>query len=219
MNQFPLDSFQQFSDHVANLPNRSIFRGESRHYPHLIPKIGRRDSDARGDITDVERTCLKLFKSHGRPYLSGHEIQWELLAIAQHHGLPTRLLDWTYNPAVALYFSVCEHPEENGYLYTATTPKEIDIDDNPDPFNVKEIALYYPSRHHPRLVAQDSVFTIHPSPFDRVHKLARTRYEIPAALKPEFLKRLDTLGFKEDNLFPGLDSLASWIAKIKGWHR
>ena len=161
---------------------------------------------------------LDLFKLHGRPFLNGTESPWEIISIAQHHGLPTRLLDWTYNPAVALFFSVCHHPEEDGRLFVATPPKFLEVNMTPEPLAVSEISLYYPPRHHQRLVVQDSVFTVHPPPFADAQNLAIARYSIPSSLKQELLDRLGTLGFRKDVLFPGLDSLAHWISEIKGWH-
>jgi hypothetical protein len=54
----------------------------------------------------LEEHILRNFIRYSRPYL-GHppENEWEVLVTAQHHGLPTRLLDWTYSPLVAAHFA------------------------------------------------------------------------------------------------------------------
>jgi hypothetical protein len=220
MRPFVIETFQDFTDKVANNPFPTLCRGQPCDYGSILPRVGRHPCS--GDVEEMgklEKHSFELFKLHGAPYLPPQADDWTLLAFAQHHGLPTRLLDWTYNPAVALFFAVSSKLDKDGLIIILHEKTQVDTRLMPDPFAVKELRVFYPPRLSPRMTIQDGVFTIHPHPTKAVEGVRMSQAIVPARLKKEFIKRLDRLGFSEATLFPGLDSLCRWICDIKGFSR
>ncbi|UVT20636.1 MAG: FRG domain-containing protein [Nitrospira sp.] len=114
---FVIESFEEYLSTVRKeLPKARIyFRGQNKivNAGYLLkPSIGRYqklESISLFQRDQVEREVLGVFTNHLLTYVRHlPRNDWEALAIAQQHGLPTRFMDWTTNPLVALYFAVRE---------------------------------------------------------------------------------------------------------------
>lgn len=72
-----------------------------------------------GIFEKLERPLLRNFKKYATPGSIPEGNQWIQITVAQHHGLPTRLLDWTTSPQVALHFATYElnHYDKDGAIW------------------------------------------------------------------------------------------------------
>lgn len=61
-----------------------------------------------GNFRELESHLLRNFRKYATKARLRDESEWTWLAMAQHHGLPTRMLDWTYSPYVALHFATAD---------------------------------------------------------------------------------------------------------------
>jgi len=195
-----------------------VFRGHSRADYALIPSVGRVSHTSRS-YDKLEASLLAMFERGALIHLRTQpRNKWEWLALAQHHGLPTRLLDWTFNPLVALYFAVEENHETDAVLFALQAGKKMSetFIETCDPLGIDMPMKYLPTAQTPRIVAQEGLFTVQPHVAVPLSEQLRPdwrldRITISARSKADFLYQLFRQGVHRASLFPDIDGLASHI--------
>jgi hypothetical protein len=177
-----VDSAARFVQSIAELSGgqKLWFRGHAKSFWSLIPTIGREQcygGKRRTLRPDDEWMLLHRFRR--RCYAAtGRAISpIEAMFLARHHGLPTRLLDWTGNALVALYFVCSEAVDQEGRLWAMSLCEvrgDIDVLDLIhitsdleliEGLGAQGIRILFPFFNSPRVIAQDDAYTIHPNPW------------------------------------------------------
>jgi hypothetical protein len=211
------------------------YRGHENEEWTLSPTLLRPPYAAKG--RDHEEAFFFEFKARAQQYLSfrpANDLEW--MMVAQHHGLPTRLLDWTESAATALYFAVrLSDPAHDGavwvldpfWLGNKVSGKRIIV---PNENKVAQrIARprykgrlpapvpLYPERIVSRMVNQHACFTLHDWDPDAIGWLQAANTDVPPPFekitiekdaKQGILKELARIGVTEGSVFPDLDGLA-----------
>jgi len=192
---------------------RRIFRGERSCKNPLLPGVGRNTTLTSTELAILERRTLTEFRRSASPYFPRNDYaDWQWMAMAQHHGLRTRLLDWTRNVLVALYFAVDRDCEDDGVVYAfEAQPGEKLILPTDDPFNPGGNFWFLPDHVTPRIAAQRGVFSIQPDPLVEFDRPALVKHLVPAAKRPALRSLLNRWGFDSSTLFPGPEGLSQLL--------
>lgn len=234
-----------------------VFRGHRDVGWRLLPTIARYPFTTNAICTEdsddsAERRLFLLARSQGASVSpdwmqAGHspETAWKQLLIAQHHGFPTRLLDWSMNPLVGLFFALegraeacrdeeCEVCSGSGYhdsvVYGLHGIRAVTIErlaasngnELPPIYGYRkrerpdEPGLIWPPLIDGRISAQKGMFTISNDPTTPISPSIRIR--VPHQKRGAILRELENVGINRMTLFPDLDGVADYLKwKCVSW--
>jgi len=233
------------------LDHSYFFRGQPADRP-LLPSLARNASGCRltaRQTLKIEKQALKEFKLQGHLYLPASMIteakdSMDWWVLMQHHGVPTRLLDWTTSPYVAVYFATVEEPDKPGVVWmvhvrSITRFMEATYRNYTYPRRTAELEKVYlrPNAepvlylielelHTERMTAQQTRFSVSYNVLaDHGRIIASTlggrrsqalhrKLIIPKGLKPEFLRRLRQMNITARTLFPGVDGFGRSVSEL-----
>ena len=201
-----------------------------KEYDAYVAHLRRSLEYSARPIYSLEKSLLEDWQSHAVQYMNSepkNEIEW--LAIGQHHGLATRLLDWTRNPLIASFFALERAGDCDSAVYALQTnfqsaPKaglldKIDRSQEESLLIVKII----PTSIIQRIVRQRGLFTMNKWFWIDLRQLVKSKtcsghlatIRIPSAAARRILRELVSLGIDRSMLFPDLDGLAEHLNFIK----
>jgi hypothetical protein len=222
---YSVSSFREFQEIILGLPidQFTLYRGQALDKT-LLPKIARYEVP---DVEKIEREMLEDFQRrsiHLIDYQPG--TSWDWLALAQHHGMATRLLDWTENPLIALWFSMASKSEAKHSDYSVVWGFNVPQEDivvgtaEMDPYQEGSTKVFKPNHITKRISAQFGWFTIHrynPDKkfvaFEKNKDYAERLFKIKVNSEcfSECKKRLHNFGINSASMYPDIDGLAKHV--------
>jgi hypothetical protein len=147
---------------------------------------------------------------------------WELMSIAQHNGMPTRLLDWTANPLAGLWFAVASDPpkkKDRGVVWMLDRPNERKFERDDNIFALDKTCFFQPPHLDRRIAAQSAWFSVFRHnktdflPLERQMRYADkvTRFVVQPNNFQPIRQQLRRLGINHATFFPDLSGLGADI--------
>ena len=207
-----INSFEELHNTLKRYrkTNQWLFRGHSNLEWELVPKGGREPYNLHKD-----KDIFEAWSRQAISFLNGSLDEWDMLTIAQHHGLATRLLDWTFNPLVAAFFAVQHYEEGDAVIHAYFTSNNLETKEN-KPFENEGIIKIKPNSAASRVARQSGIFTIHNPPVlslkdnlekdDKLEKII-----IDKSYRNELRHVLNHYGINEFSLLPDLDGLSKHV--------
>lgn len=197
-----------------------LFRGVREEAYALIPNVGR--PRIKKSITPKtipysqtdELAALRAFKQQARAHLSTSHTPIEWMAIAQHFGVPTRLLDWSDSVLVAAWFAVQDSDEEksDAAIWVTRGERQLSPDFVGDPFDLTIPCIYRPPHLNARMGAQGSVLMVCPRPVEEVKLVAGRKILITGNQRFHLRKRLNACGMNARAIYGDLGGLGQHLA-------
>ncbi|HEV3040921.1 MAG TPA: FRG domain-containing protein [Candidatus Angelobacter sp.] len=230
-SQPKIQSVAQLLEYVEkNCGDRFLYRGQP-FGKALLPRIARQSGNVQSIprmLCDIELDLVKQFDRRCRPHLEIPPTnKWQLLAIAQHHGMATRMLDWTEFPLIGLWFAIQEsrfhwyQGDGSVWLFRwedSDLVKSMDLEAGP--LKCDRTTVFQPSHIAKRITAQGGWFTVHhcdhanqfiPLESNGTYKARLTQLVIPRANFADLTNQLNRCGVNDASLYPDLQGLCKYL--------
>lgn len=219
VKEYRVSSFPELHEVLGNHRRDAgwMYRGHADPDWPLVPRAGR--PPFAGGYDEI---FFRRWRSEAVQYVDPGESpadDWSWLAIAQHNGFATRLLDWTMKPLAAAWFAVAEPGDGESVIWCFKTNNILTDLTSKSPFERQGITQFTPPRVSARVSRYIGVFTHHGpptltvadgmTPLDRLERIV-----IDEDYRHELLFELNQYGVNAQMLFPNMVGLSrhfNWI--------